>query len=655
MATSSITVLVVDDSDAQRRALVQALDQAGFTALEAASGEQALQHAAHLPDVVLLDFKLPDLSGREVCRRLKSDAATAAIPIVHCSSSALSSWDRIQALRSGADAHLTHPVKAEELIATINSVVRGRASVRKQVLDEMASADEQQEAPERPARARIPWLRYAGAAAGSIVALLFTLAMPRAHENPVFFFFLIAVATAAWVGGRIVGLVTALLCLLELLYFVIPPGHSLAIHISSANDAVDLVLYTAVSLVTVALLSRLRSARSRILTVLRQERALRVEHEHLLRDLEAQAEALRRTADFNRQMLESSTDCIEILDLDGRLLYMNVAGQRLLEIPDMAAQLLTSWLGLWQGADAEAAQKAMAAARNGGVGRFQGFCPTMTGIPKWWDVVITPLPEENGAVRRLLAVSRDMTDRKHAEEALIRSEKLASVGRMAATIAHEINNPLEAVMNAIFLARMDPSVSPQARAHLTIAEEELQRAAHITRRTLGFYRETGKTAEIEAGKAIDEVLELLKARIAKNGLRLIRRYQAAPIVTVVPGEFRQVVSNLIANAVDASPRGGALHVRVAPASVNHAAPMVRITIADQGCGIMPEHMKHIFEPFFTTKDTIGTGLGLWVTQGIVQKHGGVIRVRSRVNRGTTFAVYLPATTAARSETAAQSA
>ncbi len=501
----------------------------------------------------------------------------------------------------------------------------------------------------------ISLLNYAVAVGGSLVALVLTLWMPRVHENPVFFFFLIAIAAASWIGGRAVGLLTVLLSSLELAYFVIPPLHTMAIHIRSANEAVDLVLFTVVSLGTVLLLSRLRIASVRQSALLQQERALRKEHEALLRDLEAQAEALRRTADFNRQMIESSTDCIKILDVDGRLLYMNVAGQRLLDIPDIAAQLLTSWIDFWNGANADAARKALAAARSGGVGRFQGFCPTMNGTPKWWDVVVAPMPEERGAIRRVLVVSRDMTDRKRAEEALIRSEKLASVGRMAATIAHEINNPLEAVMNAIFLVRIDPSVSAQARAHLEIAEEELQRAAHITHQTLGFYRESGKPADLDVARAIDEVLELLKARVARGGLQLCRRYRMAPPVSVVPGEFRQVVSNLIANAVDASPQGGTLHVRVTPISANHTGPMVRITIADQGCGIAPEHMKRIFEPFFTTKDNIGTGLGLWVTQGIVQKHRGVIRVRSRIDRGTTFAVYLPARTAAKAEAQAQTA
>lgn len=239
-----------------------------------------------------------------------------------------------------------------------------------------------------------------------------------------------------------------------------------------------------------------------------------------------------------------------------------------------------------------------------------------------------------------LLTIRDVTNMKHAEQTLIRTEKLATVGRMAATIAHEINNPLESVMNAVYLASSDPGISDESRAHLDLAEQELERAAHIARQTLGFYKETGAPRPVALTPLVRGVLDLHASKLKTKRVDVQERFTPDLAIMAVSGEIRQVISNLVSNAVDAIERAGRLHVRTSP---YRAGEMVRITVADTGSGIEARHRRNIFEPFFTTKVAIGTGLGLWVSKQIVEKHGGSIRVRSRTGRGTVFSVYLPAT------------
>jgi signal transduction histidine kinase len=236
-------------------------------------------------------------------------------------------------------------------------------------------------------------------------------------------------------------------------------------------------------------------------------------------------------------------------------------------------------------------------------------------------------------------VQTDITNRKQAEQALIRSEKLASAGRMAATVAHEINNPLEAIGNAVYLAWMDKSISKDAKANLDIAVHELQRVAHLAQRTLGFYREYTIPAQIDLRSTVDSVVDLFTPRLNSRGIAIEKRYAEVETINAVDGEMRQIVSNLVSNSLDAMERNGRILLRIkAPAN---GRPSIRLIIADTGTGIAPERLPKIFEPFFTTKENVGTGLGLWVTKELVQKYGGTIRVRSKLGKGTVFAIGFP--------------
>jgi PAS domain S-box-containing protein len=237
----------------------------------------------------------------------------------------------------------------------------------------------------------------------------------------------------------------------------------------------------------------------------------------------------------------------------------------------------------------------------------------------------------------------ELVERQRAEEALMRAEKLASAGRMAATIAHEINNPVAAVMNILYMLREKDSLDDGTRELLVLAEEELRRVASISRTTLGFYRGQSKRTQVSAGKVLDEVLEMYSRKLQENSIRLDKCYDVELPVMANEGELRQVFSNLISNAIDASAAGGRIRLRIRSSRLwkDDGGAGLRISVADYGHGIDPQHMPSIFEPFFTTKETVGTGLGLWVSSTIVSKHQGHIRVKSLPNRGTVFQVYLP--------------
>ena len=262
-------------------------------------------------------------------------------------------------------------------------------------------------------------------------------------------------------------------------------------------------------------------------------------------------------------------------------------------------------------------------------------------------VSVTALRDAQGAIIGYLLIGTDNSARKQAEEALLRSEMLASAGRMAASIAHEINNPLEAIMNTLYLVRSTPDLPEQARLYLDIADGELMRIAHITRQTLGFYREFSAATSNSACDLVTSVVDLLKSKIQTTGATVLQQCNDPIDILGIAGELRQILANLLANSLDAIDRDGHIVIR-AQASLDPATslPRVRLSVSDSGHGITPATAKQMFDPFFTTKGTVGTGLGLWVCKQLVDKNGGHLRVRSRTqgpNHGTTFSVTLPTT------------
>jgi signal transduction histidine kinase len=247
--------------------------------------------------------------------------------------------------------------------------------------------------------------------------------------------------------------------------------------------------------------------------------------------------------------------------------------------------------------------------------------------------------------QRQYQIRDQMQQYARAQEALLRSEKLAVTGRLAASIAHEINNPLEAVTNLLYLMHEDLSPE-QFKKYLVEAEQELARVTEITKQTLRFYREPSQPVATNVPSVLDSVLKLYGSRLMAAGVkaqREIRRESA--VVFSTPGELRQVFANIIGNAIDAMRRGGRLRIRVSQSKCSRGSSgNIRVTIADTGSGISREVLPTIFEPFVTTKGETGTGLGLWVTSEIVKKNGWRIRVRSSRDprqSGTVFSLVIP--------------
>jgi PAS domain S-box-containing protein len=277
---------------------------------------------------------------------------------------------------------------------------------------------------------------------------------------------------------------------------------------------------------------------------------------------------------------------------------------------------------------------------------FEGVCKTHDGSQV--EVLIgTALLDPSAPVeeRQLAVFIVDLTLQKKSEEVLRRTEKLAIVGRLSASIAHEINNPLEAIMNCLFLISQE-ALPDDARSYLGLAQKELDRVTQITVQTLRYYRASSRPVSTDVHELIATVLTLLESRLRQSQIEVCRQFRTNRSVVVRDGEIRQVLANLIGNAIDAVSEGGCIIIRTSNAcDRKHHREGIAITIADNGIGVDPATRHRIFEPFFSTKGSTGTGLGLWLSQEIAAKHAGYIRLRSRQGppgkTGTIFRFFLP--------------
>ncbi len=264
------------------------------------------------------------------------------------------------------------------------------------------------------------------------------------------------------------------------------------------------------------------------------------------------------------------------------------------------------------------------------------------------SLTISPIVDKHGQIVGASKIARDISERKLTEAALIKSEKVAAAGRLAATLAHEINNPLQAIANLVSIWGQSPGLDAQGQECAAMAENELRRVTHLTQQSLSFYRESAFPTPVNVQETIDSVLSIYNKRIEAKGIQVTRRDRLnGTAIRTYPGEIRQVFSTLLLNAMEAVDAGGAIAVRVRKASHSKSPTIqgVRVTIFDNGVGISESNVSRIFEPFFTTKGENGTGLGLWVASGIVDRSGGSILTRSSVHpdrHGTCFSIFLPA-------------
>jgi len=260
------------------------------------------------------------------------------------------------------------------------------------------------------------------------------------------------------------------------------------------------------------------------------------------------------------------------------------------------------------------------------------------------DDSAAPIRDDEGTLTGIVLVFRDIAELKRAEAALIQSEKLAAVGRLASSIAHEINNPLESVMNLIYLERQY-AVVPEAQQFLDTADQEIRRVSIIANQTLRFHKQPSNPQEISCFDLFLTVIGIYEGKLRNAGIEIERRYRAEHPVICFEGDIRQVLNNLVGNAIDAMPAGGRLLLRSSEATDWRTGRKgLTLTIADTGVGMDAQVRQKIFDPFFTTKGIGGTGLGLWVSQEIIQRHNGALRVRSSQREGsggTVFILFLP--------------
>jgi PAS domain S-box-containing protein len=659
-----MSILVIEDSATYRESLRVRLEDAGFSVITAESGEQGLHvAAAERPAALLVDYMLPGMSGAGVIRRVRQDVALRRTPALLLTASE-DPADELRALEAGADSFVRKDQDFDVVLACLNAIVRSAstpaavetsiagpkrialvgcgseylAELRRQFEDEPVEIE--RHAPEE-LTAPLP---------------------PNAVD-----------AVVVDAGGHLEGAQQFVrdakaASLPDARFVVIGPSDARAAFVETMNAGAD--DYVPSSAGAALLAARVR-AHLRRKELEDENRAIR---EQILRNqlaAQAQKEVARATAAANeelrrlaevaerkareaeesrrefQQLSEAVPAMVWVSDARGATEHLN---QRWYEYTGLSAErsLRDRWAEAVHKEDRLPVTNAWRiAVACGKEFQFEYRLRRHDGEYRWFLGRAVPLRSETG-ISRWFGTATDIHERKLAEEALRRSEKLAATGRLAAAIAHEINNPLAAVVNALYLLHTAVKDNPEAALHyVRTAQAEIERVSHITRQTLAFYRETDEPEAVDVCALISELMEVYGGKARAAGITIETDLQCEPDTAFgFAGEIRQVLSNLIANAIEASERGGRVRVRVRGArDWQSGRSGVRVLVSDRGKGVSPAVARDIFKPFVTTKGQKGTGLGLWVSQSIVQRHNGSLRYRSSNapgRSGACFSVFIPA-------------
>ena len=376
--------------------------------------------------------------------------------------------------------------------------------------------------------------------------------------------------------------------------------------------------------------------------------AVAIENARLREDLNHKIEALE-AADARRReaakrlnqlaaIIQYSEDAIVSKDLTGRVTSWNPAATRILgySAEEMIDESILKIIPPELHGDEDVILDNI---RNGrSIEHFETVRLTKAGERIDVALTISPLRDESGQIVGASKILRDVSAQKRMANSLLQAEKIAATGKMAATIAHEINNPLEAVINLLFLAR-ERAVDSEQLAYLNAADREIARVSHIARQTLGYYRENASAVSVSLTSLLDDALRIYKPRCDANGIRVETRFESQRKVVVRKGEMMQVISNLVTNAIYAMPRGGVLTL-----TILDEPNSIALCVEDTGEGIPQDALPHVFDAFFTTRKTIGTGIGLFIAKQFVEGHGGRIKIESSTaseTHGTKVTVNLP--------------
>ena len=363
---------------------------------------------------------------------------------------------------------------------------------------------------------------------------------------------------------------------------------------------------------------------------------------------------LRASEERFRRLIENASVCINISDTEGHINYGNPALLQLIgytreEVERGTVRWDELTLPEFAEVDRRATQQLIA---TGTCEPYQKAYRARDGrvIPLLVGMTMLPTATDAGRGNQVAVFLTDLTSQKQAESALVQSEKLAAVGRLAASISHEINNPLEAVTNLLYLIKRCEGLPADAAQNVLLAETELARVSQIATQTLRFHRQSTKPSEVAPAELLHSVTRLYQGRLSNSQIVIVEKHSNTQPIRVYEGDIRQVLNNLVGNALDSMRTGGRLILRSRDCTRWRTGERgVRITVADTGCGMSAEIRARIFDAFYTTKGSSGTGLGLWISKGIIDKHHGQLTVWSS-NRpphtGSVFSVFLPRDAAA---------
>lgn len=660
-------ILVVDDSLTYREQLRVSLQQAGYSVQTAENGEDGVRIALeHPPAAMLVDSMLPGINGAEVIRRVRAESATRRTPCLLLTASEDPSQE-LQALDAGADSFVRKDEDMAVILARLAGILRSASTP---AASSMASL------PQLPRR--VVLIGPTPGPLDSVGAVLLeegcetvSLALQQvsvdrcAALEPDILVYATPVDEKALTFCRdfknLPSLRNSRLLLLDL-----GDGNKVAVEALQAGADDYLPSSSDPHIILARARSQLRRKRMED-----ENRGLR---EHMLRqELETDAQrtlaearslhademrvayslAERKAHEAERARLELE----QITEGIPQIVWTSAAdgseprfNRRWTDYTGLQNQGVTNsvWRRTIHRDDLPCALREWITSFRGGL-PFSSECRlrSASGEFRWFLVRAIPLNDTHGKIDRWFGTCTDVQEQKLSEEALRRTEKLAATGRLAASIAHEINNPLESVTNLLYLIEQNTRNDPDTHEFVTTAQKELDRVAHISKKTLAFYRESTNAAPVDLGALVHEVAEIYSVRLERKNIQLHLELTCERRPQGLAGELRQVLSNLVTNAIDASPMNCVIRVRVRESRAWHSsgAEGVRVSVADRGHGIPAHLMPEIFKPFITTKGQMGTGLGLWLSHSIIDRHGGRLKLRSSTgkNQGTCFSVFLPVT------------
>jgi PAS domain S-box-containing protein len=616
MSEPTGTILVVDDNEAERYFVARVLRKAGFDIIEAGTGHEALRLACEAPDLVTLDVRLPDLSGFDVCRRLKDDPATRDIPVLHISASYTTPDAKAEGLDGGADGYLTHPVDPAELVATIRALLRTRQAeirVRAAAREWTTTFDLISDAVcltgggGEVVRCNVAFARLLDRPFAELIGRPLRVLLPQ-------------------LGGARAGRPAV-------------PSH-VRIGERHYRVSVDPGAPNVGGTAALAWIFGDVTERER-----QQEAVRRSEDEAQVRL--AEIEALYRSAPVGLAVVDTGFRFVRVNE---RLAEMHGLpaethpGRTVREVLPHLADFLEPRL-----------REVLATGQPVLGLEVRGETAAQPGVERLWVETWYPLSAPDGRIVGINIAVQDVTEPRGLQDQLLEAQRLEAIGRLAGGVAHETNNQMTVVLGCANFALRNADTPDAVRADIEQIRQAAERTAQITAQLLAFGRRQHLRPEIVAFDGVLDRLHPILARTLgdRSTLRLERGAGDLRVRADV-GQLEQTLLNLTLNARDAMPRGGTLAIRTAPVVLGAPLPRndsgeavqagnyIGLSVSDTGHGMDAATLKRAFEPFFTTKGPgKGTGLGLSMVYGFVKQSGGSVRAFSSPGDGTRIEIYLP--------------